>query len=120
MTTTKSTLHQQLLVRLQQREAVLRAQLRADDAQALDSAAGSAEVTDFKEIAAKGAASALADVQMAHAADELASVLAAQHRLDDGTYGFCADCGDPIAELRLLALPQAVYCTACQAVHERS
>ncbi|QHE86210.1 TraR/DksA family transcriptional regulator [Hydrogenophaga sp. BPS33] len=42
----------------------------------------------------------------------------AQRRLDDGTYGFCADCGEQIAEQRLIAMPQAPYCMTCQAQHE--
>ncbi|MCW5668287.1 MAG: TraR/DksA C4-type zinc finger protein [Hydrogenophaga sp.] len=120
MNATRSPLYQQLLTRLQQREAELRALLQADDARALTSATGEAEVTDFKELAAQGASSAVEDVQMAHAADELATVLAAQRRLDDGSYGFCAECGEPVAEQRLLAMPQALYCTACQALHEHS
>jgi DnaK suppressor protein len=120
MNATRSPLYQQLLTRLQQREAELRALLQADDARALTSATGEAEVTDFKELAAQGASSAVEDVQMAHAADELARVLAAQRRLDDGSYGFCAECGEPVAEQRLLAMPQALYCTACQALHEHS
>lgn len=120
MNATRSPLYQQLLTRLQQREAELHALLQADDARALTSATGEAEVTDFKELAAQGASSAVEDVQMAHAADELATVLAAQRRLDDGSYGFCAECGEPVAEQRLLAMPQALYCTACQALHEHS
>lgn len=120
MNATRSPLYQQLLTRLQQREAELRALLQADDARALTSATGEAEVTDFKELAAQGASSAVEDVQMAHAADELATVLAAQRRLDDGSYGFCAECGEPVSEQRLLAMPQALYCTACQALHEHS
>jgi DnaK suppressor protein len=120
MNATRSPLYQQLLTRLQRREAELRAVLGADDARALTSATGDAEVTDFKEIAAHGAASAVEDVQMAHAADELANVIAALQRLDDGTYGFCAECGEPVAEPRLLAMPHALYCTACQSSRERS
>lgn len=120
MQATKNPLYQHLLTALRQRETELRTALQADDAQALTSANGHAEVTDFKEIAAQGATSAVEDIQMAHAADELAHVLAAQRRLDDGSYGFCADCGEPIAEQRLLAMPQAMYCTPCQTERERT
>lgn len=120
MDATKNPLYQQLLTKLRQREGELRALLQADDAQALASARGDAEVIDFKELAAQGAASAVTDVQMAHAAEELANVVSALGRLDDGTYGFCADCGEPITEQRLLAVPQALYCTACQAAHEQA
>lgn len=114
----KNPLYQQLFALLQQREAELRALLKADDARALQSATGDTEVTDFKEIAAQGAFAAVEDIQVAHAAVELENVMAAQRRLDDGNYGFCADCGEPIAEQRLLAMPQASYCMACQTQHE--
>lgn len=39
---------------------------------------------------------------------------AALHRIAAGTYGRCADCGAPIAEARLRALPTALRCTACE------
>jgi DnaK suppressor protein len=120
MNAPKNPLHQQFFTLLQQREAELRALLEADDARALHSVTDDAEVTDFKEIAAQSAFAAVEDNQAAHAAAELSHVIAAQRRLEDGTYGVCADCGDPIAEQRLLAMPQAPYCTACQARHESS
>jgi RNA polymerase-binding transcription factor DksA len=36
-------------------------------------------------------------------------------RLDDGTYGLCADCASPISPERLEILPAARHCVACQA-----
>jgi DnaK suppressor protein len=44
----------------------------------------------------------------------------AVRRLDDGTYGLCAECGDPIARARLRALPFAVRCRECEEMHEQS
>ena len=35
-------------------------------------------------------------------------------RLDNGSYGMCADCGVEITEARLTALPFAARCRACQ------
>lgn len=40
-------------------------------------------------------------------------------RFDAGTYGVCANCGKPIAEKRLQAKPEALYCIECQAKMER-
>jgi RNA polymerase-binding transcription factor len=40
---------------------------------------------------------------------------AALARVDDGNYGLCGNCGEPIATERLDALPAARYCTACRA-----
>jgi DnaK suppressor protein len=34
-------------------------------------------------------------------------------KLDDGSYGMCDVCGDPIPSGRLRALPDAVLCLRC-------
>jgi RNA polymerase-binding transcription factor DksA len=39
---------------------------------------------------------------------------AALGRLDEGTYGFCAECEGLIAERRLRALPFAMHCQDCE------
>jgi len=44
---------------------------------------------------------------------------AALRRLADGSYGICADCGEPIALERLRAYPAAQRCLDCQSAHER-
>ena len=46
----------------------------------------------------------------------LEAVEAAIARLDDGTYGACVQCGRPIAEARLEALPWAAHCIDCQKI----
>ena len=38
----------------------------------------------------------------------------ALHRFDEGTYGLCLDCGEPIAEARLKAIPWTHVCIACK------
>ena len=35
-------------------------------------------------------------------------------RLDKGTYGVCRDCGEPIAEARLNAIPWTRVCISCK------
>src|SRR5471032_1882386 len=35
-------------------------------------------------------------------------------RIDKGTYGVCRDCGEPIAEARLNAIPWTRVCIACK------
>ena len=49
----------------------------------------------------------------------LQSIDASLARIDDGTYGICGACGEPIPIERLEALPSAVYCTPCQVTNER-
>lgn len=36
-------------------------------------------------------------------------------RIEKGTYGVCRDCGEPIAEARLNAIPWTRVCIACKA-----
>jgi DnaK suppressor protein len=38
----------------------------------------------------------------------------ALERIDNGTYGLCLRCGQPIAVKRLAALPWVSFCTTCQ------
>lgn len=43
----------------------------------------------------------------------LADVTAALNRIDDGTFGTCAECGRRISQARLDALPYARECIQC-------
>ena len=47
--------------------------------------------------------------------DLLAEVEHTLHKFDQGTYGSCDDCGQPIDPARLEALPQASLCLNCKA-----
>jgi DnaK suppressor protein len=40
-------------------------------------------------------------------------------KLDEGTYGICDACGEPIAAGRLQAMPDSVLCVGCAAVQRR-
>jgi DnaK suppressor protein len=40
-------------------------------------------------------------------------------RVDEGSYGFCTNCGQPMAEKRLTAVPWAPYCVDCQELAEK-
>lgn len=44
---------------------------------------------------------------------EVAGIHAALRRLDAGTYGQCAKCGQAIGAARLAALPAATTCVSC-------
>ena len=44
---------------------------------------------------------------------ELARVQRALRAIDEGTYGLCRRCGEPIAPARLEAMPDAVVCVPC-------
>lgn len=52
---------------------------------------------------------------------ELKSIAAALERIENGTYGICARCGEPIAPARLAAVPHAPLCLACsEELHPRT
>jgi DnaK suppressor protein len=44
----------------------------------------------------------------------LADIERAQAKLADGTYGRCDECGEPIGDARLEALPWAAECVSCR------
>jgi DnaK suppressor protein len=58
-----------------------------------------------------------AEVQTAEA--QRAEVIAALARIDDGSYGLCVDCGNPVPELRLEARPTTARCVPCQAKRDK-
>jgi len=44
----------------------------------------------------------------------LQAIEGALRRIDNGTYGICRDCGEPIAEARLNAIPWTRSCVSCK------
>jgi len=48
----------------------------------------------------------------------LAEIEGALERIEEGTYGVCVNCGKPIAEERLAAIPWATYCIDCKRLLE--
>lgn len=43
----------------------------------------------------------------------------ALERIEDGTYGICESCGNPIGKMRLQAFPRATLCMTCKQKQER-
>ena len=50
----------------------------------------------------------------------LAEVDAALVAMNDGSYGTCLECGEPIASRRLQAILWASHCIRCQQAHDHS
>jgi RNA polymerase-binding protein DksA len=50
--------------------------------------------------------------------DALVQLEHALQKLDEGTYGFCDSCGQPIDPARLEALPLAALCVKCKTLQE--
>jgi len=62
------------------------------------------------------------DAEMSLAANQrelLMQTARALERLDDGTYGVCEQCGEPIGKMRLMAFPRAMLCMDCKRREER-
>ena len=55
----------------------------------------------------------------ANSRDLLSQVERALQRLDNGTYGVCENCGNPIGKARLQAFPRATLCVSCKQREER-
>src|SRR4030095_3394050 len=51
-------------------------------------------------------------------AETLNKIEEALRRLEEGTYGYCFECGEEISERRLRALPFAVRCKDCEEARE--
>ena len=52
--------------------------------------------------------------------EQLVEIEHALQKIEDGTYGICDGCGQPIAENRLEALPQASLCIECKAKNAKT
>ncbi len=48
----------------------------------------------------------------------LTQVGAALERMEDGEFGICIECEEPISPKRLAAVPWAPYCLRCQEMHD--
>jgi DnaK suppressor protein len=60
------------------------------------------------------------ELALTHNARELlAQSERALSRIDDGSYGTCESCGEPIGKARLQAFPRATLCVACKQREER-
>ena len=87
-----------------------------DDHSELSSAAGDQHLADH--------ASEMLDRELDESLEENAEQLVdeidlALGRIDEGSYGTCARCGEPIPEDRLTAVPYATLCLPCKRFEER-
>lgn len=56
---------------------------------------------------------------LANERDKLAQIDRALARIEDGSYGQCESCGEPIGKMRLMAFPRATLCMPCKQREER-
>jgi RNA polymerase-binding transcription factor DksA len=104
---------------LEYRRQELRAEVHAAElAQRELSLVGGHEVSDRKDEADQRLQAQVDGTQEQRDVDELARTEAALQRLDSGSYGDCADCGEAIRLERLLVQPAALRCAPCQSARE--
>jgi RNA polymerase-binding protein DksA len=106
----------ELKERLSNRSTMLRAEIQRELAKSDDP-----RVTGFMNQLAETEAWVLADIladldiaTVTRDVAELSEVEGALVRIDDGSYGTCSNCGEPIGWPRLNAQPTAERCIACQ------
>jgi RNA polymerase-binding transcription factor DksA len=77
-------------------------------------------VGDFLDIAQSVQHQELALLNAERLSERARRLRVALSRVSDGEYGICAECGDSIAPKRLIAVPDATTCLACQKRLERT
>ncbi|HEX5708488.1 MAG TPA: TraR/DksA family transcriptional regulator [Pyrinomonadaceae bacterium] len=113
--------------RLDHYRGILLEQLRQHEGNVRDNQADALEMRDADDGVKDVADMSLLDVnqELEYRLSERESQMVAEIdqallRIDEGTYGVCARCGQDIPEARLDALPIARYDAACKAVIEAS
>ena len=99
----------EIMSEVQGRMRDVRAEGAGDASQGVLDAAESSELDIQDEIE-------FALIQMK--AETLHKIEEALRRLEEGTYGYCFECGEEISEKRLRALPFAVRCKDCEEARE--
>ena len=75
---------------------------------------GADETQDVADQAVSSYQKELLFTQGTNGHTQLSLVRLALERIDEGSYGDCLQCGSPIGEKRLDALPWTPYCINCQ------
>lgn len=107
---------------LHERQAVLRDEVQALDAESQDMSAGASqgEVEDLGEQGEERVRGAVRAAEQERDTRELQDIGTALDRMRSGSYGECLDCGTDIPLGRLEAQPAALRCVPCQEKFEQS
>ncbi len=100
---------------LAERERVVGAieNLRSENAASAEDIADEAIDQHLADVATETYDRELGDSLEVNSEQVLEGIDAALRRIDEGTYGICTNCGRPIPEDRLEALPWASLCIDC-------
>jgi RNA polymerase-binding transcription factor DksA len=72
------------------------------------------DVHDWKDDAFANLIASVRSSELLHLRAELTDIIAALHRIAEGSFGACTECGREIARDRLLVQPSAGRCISCQ------
>lgn len=76
------------------------------------------EVGDEYDLASQERERELGIIISAQEKNKLIAIEDALRRIDEGTYGYCEECGEKISKQRLKAVPFATLCVSCKAKKE--
>src|SRR4051812_23306904 len=112
----------QLRSMIDERHMALEAELHSDAARARAETYGelAGPVADPGDSASATLISDISNAELRRDLQELRALEAARDRIEDGTYGFCVDCGQDIGFKRLLAQPTALRCLPHQQAYEKT
>lgn len=99
---------------LEEKVRTLRANMSTPTAQVV---ARAEEPNDYGDLAERSHEEWLFLNRNEATARQLREIKEALARLDDGSFGICAECDKPITPKRLEAVPWAKYCIHCQEQH---
>ncbi len=110
-----------LLRELAERERTLREEIarELEEVDALRTSEFEERVGDRADHAEAQVSVAVENRRIDRQLDEMQALSAARERIENGTFGVCADCGEPIGDERMAALPTASRCAPCQSRRER-
>ena len=102
---------------LAQREAILRARIGELTTRltGIDAELDSHDAKDWEELAVEREEDEVLEGLGQSGIAEIEKIRAALARIEDGTYGTCVRCGDPISDERLDVLPATPFCRTCAA-----
>lgn len=109
------TEHYKQLLQAKEKEVTEEIARFTQDARESQTAEVEDPIDEVTSAQAKSAAFGVTNV----AAETLLAVRAALQRINIGDYGLCIDCGRPIEEKRLQAVPWTPYCLEDQEKHDR-
>jgi DnaK suppressor protein len=112
---------QSLLALIDERERDLRARVAAEKERANTEMTSQLEgvVGDGADYAGARIRAGIENEMVERHLRDLSAIESARQRIKSGTYGTCADCGEPIGRERLRANPIALRCAECQTAREK-